>query len=829
MDIFTLKNVKVTPAAPAIGDSVTITGEVYLFGIPFIFPLWIIAAAQYPKSLWQKIMPILNGATEVRETAFVVGGKFSVTFPTGFTDGGDFPLFVDAYGGPEAVVSNITLPPFPSVAHYEGAFHVAINDEVPVGFEFGTPSASPGSVLFGDPVQITVPVKSTSARDQPDMSVVLEVRETALVGQGSLIGSTITSDKATLAPGATSSFKFTWTAAGAIGKKTIGATLLKAGNKAPNTKPDNPYGGGAFQNLFEVVAKKPGTQLTYGALTVETATEPPTQPSNLLLGEPDGTKITVRCGITNASGFALDKITASFQIKEESAVGTGTILATIPADTATSIPDKGTLNFTFPWTVSGGVCRKVGILSIKQNGNVIDTHDYGYIVEKITPRYLTLKVSPSSLTGVAITASPAKKVYKDGETVTISLPVAQSGTFSHWGGDTGKGSSGTDDWFDYRGFSVVMDKDRTITAYFTSQPPAVGYKVSAVNPPSGATTWFLQHTNDAGSNDFNSGWVGISTAVNVTNNTRGFFQGAFKDAGGNIIGNKATDFYTPDVGAAYYWDYSTNALSKTAPPVSGKVSFTVRLQTPPEGAEWRAEHFDANGNMDFHSEYQSIDQSDIQVTSVSPQGNVGIASRTNGIDFSTWYSTQFTATDGMVYTCSLGFTRYVLNIYVNIGGSVNVTTVPYKVSYPPGDVVTVTATPTSGYEFVNWSGDASGSSPSIQVTMNKDMNITANMRASGGGGGGTVSFSLALISFPALTYDWRLEHFDGDGQGDGFSDYTNTLDTRTLSGVAAYGNIGVNFRDADGNNLGTDYSPKFTAQDGRTYYRDHNGDRWVGI
>ena len=66
MDIFTLKNVKVTPAAPAIGDSVTITGEVYLFGIPFIFPLWIIAAAQYPKSLWQKIMPILNGATEVR-------------------------------------------------------------------------------------------------------------------------------------------------------------------------------------------------------------------------------------------------------------------------------------------------------------------------------------------------------------------------------------------------------------------------------------------------------------------------------------------------------------------------------------------------------------------------------------------------------------------------------------------------------------------------------------------------------------------------------------------------------------------------------------------
>jgi len=48
------------------------------------------------------------------------------------------------------------------------------------------------------------------------------------------------------------------------------------------------------------------------------------------------------------------------------------------------------------------------------------------------------------------------------------------------------------------------------------------------------------------------------------------------------------------------------------------------------------------------------------------------------------------------------------------------------VGYLTGTVVTATATPSSGYEFDNWSGDASGTTTSMTVTMNSDKKITAN-------------------------------------------------------------------------------------------------------
>ena len=46
--------------------------------------------------------------------------------------------------------------------------------------------------------------------------------------------------------------------------------------------------------------------------------------------------------------------------------------------------------------------------------------------------------------------------------------------------------------------------------------------------------------------------------------------------------------------------------------------------------------------------------------------------------------------------------------------------------YATGTNVTLTATPNSGGSFINWSGDASGSTNPLTVTLNSDMNITAN-------------------------------------------------------------------------------------------------------
>lgn len=60
---------------------------------------------------------------------------------------------------------------------------------------------------------------------------------------------------------------------------------------------------------------------------------------------------------------------------------------------------------------------------------------------------------------------------------------------------------------------------------------------------------------------------------------------------------------------------------------------------------------------------------------------------------------------------------------VNIVGQGSVS--PAGGEYPEGDVVTLTATPSAGYLFAGWSGDASGSSSSVSVTMDAAKTVTA--------------------------------------------------------------------------------------------------------
>ena len=51
---------------------------------------------------------------------------------------------------------------------------------------------------------------------------------------------------------------------------------------------------------------------------------------------------------------------------------------------------------------------------------------------------------------------------------------------------------------------------------------------------------------------------------------------------------------------------------------------------------------------------------------------------------------------------------------------------PSQSSYISGDLVAVSASPLPGYLFSNWSGDISGTTASVTLTMNSNKNITAN-------------------------------------------------------------------------------------------------------
>ena len=57
---------------------------------------------------------------------------------------------------------------------------------------------------------------------------------------------------------------------------------------------------------------------------------------------------------------------------------------------------------------------------------------------------------------------------------------------------------------------------------------------------------------------------------------------------------------------------------------------------------------------------------------------------------------------------------------------------PVLVNYNTGSTVTLTATPNAGYVFSSWSGDATGTTSPLTVTMNANKNITANFTAISG-------------------------------------------------------------------------------------------------
>jgi len=72
---------------------------------------------------------------------------------------------------------------------------------------------------------------------------------------------------------------------------------------------------------------------------------------------------------------------------------------------------------------------------------------------------------------------------------------------------------------------------------------------------------------------------------------------------------------------------------------------------------------------------------------------------------------------------------WTLSIDANGQGTVEIdaaeATLPYSEDYEDGTDVTLTACAASGWEFVEWTGDATGTNPELTVTMEADISVTA--------------------------------------------------------------------------------------------------------
>ncbi|MCI0635842.1 MAG: hypothetical protein L0206_18285, partial [Actinobacteria bacterium] len=99
------------------------------------------------------------------------------------------------------------------------------------------------------------------------------------------------------------------------------------------------------------------------------------------------------------------------------------------------------------------------------------------------------------------------------------------------------------------------------------------------------------------------------------------------------------------------------------------------------------------------------------------QATVPLGATTGSIRVTTPAGTATSASDFVVTS---GFT-----LTVNVVGAGSVALGPSSGSYPPGTIVTLTATPSAGSSFVGWSGDLTGSANPTTLTMNANKVVTA--------------------------------------------------------------------------------------------------------
>jgi len=85
--------------------------------------------------------------------------------------------------------------------------------------------------------------------------------------------------------------------------------------------------------------------------------------------------------------------------------------------------------------------------------------------------------------------------------------------------------------------------------------------------------------------------------------------------------------------------------------------------------------------------------------------------------------TNVQMTGNKTLVAEFAFTGYTLT--TSTSGSGTVTKSPNQAAYSNNSVVTLTATPSAGWTFIGWSGDLSGNTNPVAVTLNSNRNITA--------------------------------------------------------------------------------------------------------
>ncbi|MBI3880630.1 MAG: immunoglobulin domain-containing protein [Verrucomicrobia bacterium] len=349
----------------------------------------------------------------------------------------------------------------------------------------------------------------------------------------------------------------------------------------------------------------------------------------------------------------------------------------------------GASPLTYQWLKNGESVPRATLSTLKLlNVQAGDAGSYSVIVANAngskTSSSATLAVNYSlaalSDSGGSVSASPQAPSYPPGTVVVLTALPAVGFGFTGWSGS----ATGTNN-----PLTVVMDGNKSINASFTR------YLLSVTTSGSGTVTRNPNQTF------FAPGSVVTLTALPAV----GF---GFTGWSGSATGTVNPLMVVMDGNKSVNASFASNEL-RVVTTTGGKVlrnpnqtnfasGTTVILTAVPDpGYGFTGWSGDATGTNN--------------PTSVVINGNK---------------------------TVFASFASYALTVTNTAGGTV--TRDPNQTNFPPGSLVTLTATPASGFGFLNWSGDASGNDSPLTLVMDTNKNVGARfvstvltLRIQGGG------------------------------------------------------------------------------------------------
>ena len=435
------------------------------------------------------------------------------------------------------------------------------------------------------------------------------------------------------------------------------------------------------------------------------------------------------------------------------------------------------------------------------------------LVANFTQKTYTLTIN---VTGQgAVTRNPDKATYAHGEIVQLTSNPSEGWSFTGWSGDL-SGSTNP--------INITMNADRNVTASFSSiqyaiavsANPEIGGTVTGngtydhgetvnltalANPGYSFVNWTEDGVQVSGDPDYSFEAIGNRTLVaNFTQKTYTLTINVTGQGAVTRNPDKATYAHGEIVqltsNPSEGWSFTgwSGDLSGSTNPINitmnadrnvtasfSSIQYAIAVSANPE----------IGGTVTGNGTYDHGET--VNLTALANPGYSFVNWTEDGVQVSGDPDYSFEAIGNR--TLVANFTQKTYTLTINITGQGTVSRNPDKPTYAHGEIVRLTASPATNWNFKGWSGDLSGSTNPVNITMNADRNVTATFS--------TIQYTIAISANPEA---------GGTVTGGGIYNHGETVN---LTALANRDYRFVNWTEA-GIQVSTNSNYSFTARSDRT-------------